>query len=332
MLRLSDTIALDIDLYAWMSASGRFERIKANGSREWISATCPFHDDSHPSFAINVETGVYKCQACGAAGDFVKLVQHVERHATRFDAEQSLIARFARFSDDTDEPLMLDLSDGRKEETFVKIDWKGLDLAGGEYLRGRGLTDDTMRRFEVYASSDNIAIPWFDGEKRCVTLKYRSIVDKRFWYDPPISAGRLKRLLYGFHLAREAKLIVVCEGEIDAMSVAQSCPKDIAAVALGGASISDSQATLLKNSAADEILVFTDNDEAGRKARAAIVAKLVAHKRVSVVDWTIRYDDGTLTIGEDFKDANDILVGYGERLLRYVVEHRIPVGLPLTFD
>lgn len=33
-------------------------------------ACCPFHDDTHPSFSVNLETGAYRCysSSCEAAG------------------------------------------------------------------------------------------------------------------------------------------------------------------------------------------------------------------------------------------------------------------------
>ena len=46
-----------------------------------FEAICPFHGDSHPSLKINDSKGIYKCFACGAAGDSIKFVQdklHVE--------------------------------------------------------------------------------------------------------------------------------------------------------------------------------------------------------------------------------------------------------------
>lgn len=38
-------------------------------------AVCPFHSDTKPSLKINDSKGVYKCFACGAAGDSIKFVQ-----------------------------------------------------------------------------------------------------------------------------------------------------------------------------------------------------------------------------------------------------------------
>ena len=40
------------------------------GSNGWAHGCCPFHDDHNPSFAMNLESGGYKCLSsnCGAAG------------------------------------------------------------------------------------------------------------------------------------------------------------------------------------------------------------------------------------------------------------------------
>ena len=39
------------------------------GARKWIQARCPFHGpDRHPSFSINMQTGGFRCFACGLRG------------------------------------------------------------------------------------------------------------------------------------------------------------------------------------------------------------------------------------------------------------------------
>ena len=39
----------------------------------WAIGCCPFHDDRHPSFTMNVETGWYRCNSthCGATGSSI---------------------------------------------------------------------------------------------------------------------------------------------------------------------------------------------------------------------------------------------------------------------
>lgn len=320
-MRLNSTITLTVDVAEWLRRSGKFDHVRST-DRGWISATCPFHNDVHPSFAVNEDSGAYRCLACGASGNFVQLVQYVERHDTLYDAEQSLIARFGRFVPDTTEPLVLDYGDPPEPETF-------LDALPDDYVdhsdwlaEQRGIDADTQARFDVgYASMrDAVAIPWHDEKGRIVVVKYRRAGEKMFWYEPRIVDGRLKRMLFGYYAAKDAPMIVVCEGEIDAMSVAQA---GFAAVALGGAHLSREQALLLRDSAADEIVVMTDNDEAGRKAASKITDALVGHKRVSNVDWSP---------ANDCKDANDVLRLHGAERITMLIDMRTLVGPTLTFD
>ena len=49
--------------------------IAINRKGQNYEAVCPFHSDSHPSLKINDNKGIYKCFACGAAGDGIKFVQ-----------------------------------------------------------------------------------------------------------------------------------------------------------------------------------------------------------------------------------------------------------------
>lgn len=39
---------------------------------------CPFHDDNHPSMSVSVEKQIYKCFACGAAGNVFTFVKEYE--------------------------------------------------------------------------------------------------------------------------------------------------------------------------------------------------------------------------------------------------------------
>lgn len=42
--------------------------LKLSGGGEWKNAVCPFHDDTKPSLRIRIETGAFRCMACGAHG------------------------------------------------------------------------------------------------------------------------------------------------------------------------------------------------------------------------------------------------------------------------
>jgi DNA primase len=52
------------------SPAAYFDRIglKLIGRGAWRSARCCFHDDHRPSLRVNIETGAFRCMACGAHG------------------------------------------------------------------------------------------------------------------------------------------------------------------------------------------------------------------------------------------------------------------------
>ena len=66
------------------------EGVRLFGRSVWRDALCPFLPDTTPSFRVNIETGAFRCMACGARGGDV-LAFHMRRHALRFiEAAKSL--------------------------------------------------------------------------------------------------------------------------------------------------------------------------------------------------------------------------------------------------
>jgi DNA primase len=66
------------------------EGIKLLGRGAWRDALCPFHPDTNPSLRVRIETGAFRCMACGARGGDV-LAFHMQRYELRFiDAAKAL--------------------------------------------------------------------------------------------------------------------------------------------------------------------------------------------------------------------------------------------------
>jgi DNA primase len=42
--------------------------IVLTGGGEWKNAQCPFHPDRNPSLRVRLDTGGFRCMACGAHG------------------------------------------------------------------------------------------------------------------------------------------------------------------------------------------------------------------------------------------------------------------------
>jgi len=59
--------------------------LKLTGGGEWKNALCPFHDDSKPSLRVCLDTGGFKCMACGVRGGDI-LAFHMQRYGLGFIA------------------------------------------------------------------------------------------------------------------------------------------------------------------------------------------------------------------------------------------------------
>ena len=57
--------------------------LKLTGGGEWKNALCVFHQDTHPSLRVRLDTGAFRCMACGAHGGDI-LAFHMQRHRLSF--------------------------------------------------------------------------------------------------------------------------------------------------------------------------------------------------------------------------------------------------------
>ncbi len=80
-------------------------KYKINGQGELIGQ-CPFHEDTRPSFTMNLETGLFNCFACGEQGNIVTFIAKMENisnkeaykliHEGDFNSSSYKIEDFAR--------------------------------------------------------------------------------------------------------------------------------------------------------------------------------------------------------------------------------------------
>ena len=156
----------------------------------------------------------------------------------------------------------------------------------------RKISPETIKAFRVSESpSGEIVFPSFDPTGELVLIKYRG-KNKKIRAE----AG-CKPILFGWQaLSETARSIVICEGEIDAMSFHEyGIPAMSVPFGGGGGSKQDWIEHEYENlERFDAIYLAMDMDDEGRKATAEIVSRLGRH-RCRVVDLPE-------------KDANDCLV------------------------
>lgn len=121
---------------------------------------CPFHSEKTPSCHIYNDTQSFYCFGCGAGGSviqFIMLMEHLDfQESVRFLAQRAGIAMpedsYDRTADIKQRLLEINREAARLYRDILISD-KGAE--GWNYLRGRGLTENTIRKYGLgYAPDD----------------------------------------------------------------------------------------------------------------------------------------------------------------------------------
>ncbi|MDR3440639.1 DNA primase [Telmatospirillum sp.] len=141
------------------SVIGRSVRLTKKG-REHLGL-CPFHNEKSPSFTVNEDKGFYHCFGCGAHGDVITF--EMQTHHLSFPEAVERLAAEAGLDVPVQAPeervrakqaaSLYDVMD--KACAFFERELHGtVGRAGLEYLRRRGLSDETIARFRLGFSPD----------------------------------------------------------------------------------------------------------------------------------------------------------------------------------
>lgn len=123
---------------------------------------CPFHNEKSPSFSVSRDKQMYYCFGCGAGGNVFTFLMNYENHtfpeALKILAERSGVelpkegySPEARRQADV-KSLLLQIHKEAATYYFYQLKRESGKQAYG-YLKGRGLSDETIRRFGLGYSS-----------------------------------------------------------------------------------------------------------------------------------------------------------------------------------
>lgn len=255
---------------------------------------CPFcHGGKHgdkDTFAVNLNSGAYKClrSSCGAQGHFVQLAREVG--------------------------YALDFGVAKKEYRRLPQREVTVRAPAVEYLAARSIGRETVERYKITTQKDNnkiLAFPFYDDGGQLVTVKYRKTDyqkgrDKnKEWFE----AGT-EPILFGMEQARSyLQPLVICEGQIDSLSLAECGIPNAVSVpngANGFTWVTGCYDWVMKF---PSIIVFGDNEH-GKITLVDEIAKRFPLP-IAVVPSEMYYGE---------KDANDILRRYGKEAIFEAVE------------
>lgn len=281
------------DLTAFAEYIGAETKVKG---KEVIFRYCPKCGSSTPKddewkFAVNWQNGAFGCLrgSCGYHGHFVELCRDYG-FKLGMDAEQE----YKQFPQPT-----------------RKIEPRESALA---YLADRGISKEIAERYEVTAYEDKPNImffPFFNEFGKLVFIKYRNMSYKKGmkgskeWCE---SGGQ--PILFGMKQCTGFDRLVITEGQLDSLSVAEAGIENAVSVPMGMNGF-----TWLPNcyewiKRFEKVVVFGDLE----KGRMSLLDTL--KQRLPNRVLAVRKED---YLGE--KDANDILRSFGADAVRKAVEN-----------
>lgn len=243
------------------------------------------------TFSVNLRNGTFNCfrSSCGRHGHFVELARDFDFDLGFSDSYRRVYRKLPQ-----------------KQPTVT-------DRAM-EYLASRGIGSAVARRYRVttHREHSNILVfPFYDEQNQLQFIKYRKTD-----FDPARDKNKewcekdTKPILFGMQECSGLEQLVITEGQIDSLSLAEAGIANAVSVPTGAMGF-----TWLENcwdwvSRFREVVVFGDC-ERGKVTLLDTLQKRLAGqvvKSVQVRDY----------LGE--KDANDILRKYGADALRTAVE------------
>tara|TARA_R110002020_G_scaffold107583_9_gene249679 strand:+ start:15350 stop:16357 length:1008 start_codon:yes stop_codon:yes gene_type:complete len=277
---------------------------------ERIVTSCPIHGGDNPqAFTIDIDDGPFygnwRCWTRGCERKYYPtplglvrglLVFHRDERTTFQDAvdfsyeflkldDSSILKHKEKFKKSVDrrnserKPTRHIPKSGISRKQVRSL----LDIPSKYYI-DRGYKEETLDRFDVGLCKDQrkqmrnrVVVPVYDDTYSymvgCVGRKTTNNETHSKWINS--KSFHSGSYLYGYWISksyiRDLKTIILVEGQGDVWRLYESGIKN--SVGMFGCSLSDSQLFILESSGALNVVVLSDSDEAGEKAKQSIKNK-----------------------------------------------------------
>ena len=296
-----------------------------------VMTCCPFHKNGQehkPSFGILESDGTCHCFACGWVGSLSEMISNCFGYDDLGNyGSKWLVRNFVSvsFSERPALDLNIDRHKNVPQQNYVTEAELDAYRYTHNYLYERGLTDEIIELFDLGYdhNTDSITFPVRDINGHCLFVARRKVKYKRYEYP----AG-VKKPLYGLYEITKwfdsfskdhsealsidfdddvdssrpigvnfPQEVIICEGMFDALTCWVYGKQAVALNGLGN----DLQFKQLRELPCRELILATDMDEAGLKARERI-KKNVPNKLVKQYIWDINVAKDVNGMSKEFFD------------------------------
>ena len=253
---------------------------------------CPYcnggkHDKN--TFSVNLETGAYKCfrSSCGKQGHFVELAR--------------------------DFNYKLDFKDNQGSKNYRKLPQAPVITKpkAVEFLEKRGISKAVTEKYNITVHKNNekiLVFPFFDENNVMAFVKYRNM-DYNDHGSKEWCERDTKPILFGMNHCVDFERLIITEGQIDSLSVAEAGVDNAVSVPTGAMGFTFLEHVWDWIIKFKEVVVFGDNE--GDK----VTLSETLTRRLPNLVKVVQIED---YLGE--KDANAILQKYGNQAIITAIE------------
>ena len=171
---------------------------------------CPFHSEKTPSFKVSEKKGIYKCFGCGKAGDAISFL--IEYEGMSYVNAIKFIAEKYNIPVNEDKPTY--------SRPTPRLETLQPDTI--KYFETRGISNNTLLRFNITE-----AIEWMPiAQKEVKTLCFNYTRDGELLNIKYRAKGKdfkleknAELIFYNIDAIKDETTAVICEGEIDCLSL-----------------------------------------------------------------------------------------------------------------
>ncbi len=209
-----------------------------------IHAVCPFHDDKHPSFSIDINSGLFICgsASCGVRGNFPLFFKMMEGIQNWKEVYNKINGK--RISKSLDFLTSKLTKTNNNVEEINNFPFKPfvediINFEGIKYLKQRGLGKDICDRYGIMYGRDgefckiniknSLVFPLFDnkGIYKTFQIRYLNVTKKERWKNPINSPN--KNYLYAEWLIQKHDgCMWIVEGPSDVWNLSNNGVQSVA--------------------------------------------------------------------------------------------------------